>query len=411
MTCGALKVPLDDRDPAGYRLPLQVAAETDRSAPRGVLLVLNGGPGAADVALSPTLMERLGPRVRRAYRIVFIDQRGTGPTALQCPGLQQPETDNLLPSRLSVLLCAQRLGPSRAFYGTDSVVHDLDLLRRALGVGRVSVFAVSYGTFVAQQYALAHPGRVRALALDSVVPSGGQETLQLDVMAAARRVLRSACRAEHCPGDPLADIAEVVAREHNGATLLELLSLTSVLNPAYDSFLPAVHQAAAGDTAELDRIVSLYRDTLRSDPAILSEGLRAAAFCADQPFPWGRSDRPLAGRAVAVRRAAAQHPAADFAPFGRDAAVHNSAVGECLPWPPVRPASVDLHHRLPAVPVLLLAGDRDLATPLEDARAQAARTPDGQVVVVAGAGHVVTASSAVGRRAVARFLLGPATAG
>jgi pimeloyl-ACP methyl ester carboxylesterase len=60
--------------------------------------------------------------------------------------------------------------------------------------------------------------------------------------------------------------------------------------------------------------------------------------------------------------------------------------------------------------VLLLAGDRDLATPLEDARAQAARTPDGRVVVVAGAGHVVTSSSAVGRRAVARFLLGPATA-
>jgi hypothetical protein len=49
-----------------------------------------------------------------------------------------------------------------------------------------------------------------------------------------------------------------------------------------------------------------------------------------------------------------------------------------------------------------------LSTPLAWAQQQLARTPQGKLVVVPGAGHSVQprAVSNVGRRAVARFLLG-----
>jgi pimeloyl-ACP methyl ester carboxylesterase len=59
------------------------------------------------------------------------------------------------------------------------------------------------------------------------------------------------------------------------------------------------------------------------------------------------------------------------------------------------------------VPTLLLAGDRDLSTPLPWAREQAAHTPQGRLVVVHGAGHSVQsrAPGGAGRRAVQRFLL------
>ena len=45
--------------------------------------------------------------------------------------------------------------------------------------------------------------------------------------------------------------------------------------------------------------------------------------------------------------------------------------------------------RLPAVPVLLLAGEQDLSTPLEWARREAATAPRGRLMVVPGAGHSV----------------------
>ena len=60
------------------------------------------------------------------------------------------------------------------------------------------------------------------------------------------------------------------------------------------------------------------------------------------------------------------------------------------------------------MPTLLLGGDRDLSTPVEWLREEAAVTPDATVVVVPGAGHSVQirARDDAGRDAVARFLAG-----
>jgi hypothetical protein len=80
-TCATLSVPLDRAHPNDARLPLQVAVETEPAAPRGVLVLLSGGPGAAAVPTSSALLEQLGPDVVAAYRVVLIDQRGTGQTA------------------------------------------------------------------------------------------------------------------------------------------------------------------------------------------------------------------------------------------------------------------------------------------------------------------------------------------
>ena len=64
---------------------------------------------------------------------------------------------------------------------------------------------------------------------------------------------------------------------------------------------------------------------------------------------------------------------------------------------------------LPAVPVLLLAGDRDLSTPLAWAQSEARQAPHGRLVVVPGAGHSVQlrAPGAAGRRALVSFLQRP----
>ena len=44
---------------------------------------------------------------------------------------------------------------------------------------------------------------------------------------------------------------------------------------------------------------------------------------------------------------------------------------------------------LPDVPTLLLAGDKDLSTPMEWAQQAAKRAPRGRLIIVKGAGHGV----------------------
>ena len=48
---------------------------------------------------------------------------------------------------------------------------DLDTVRRALGVDKINLIGVSYGTRVAQQYAARHPQHTRAIVLDGVAPN------------------------------------------------------------------------------------------------------------------------------------------------------------------------------------------------------------------------------------------------
>lgn len=406
-TCGRFTVPLDRSNPAAGTLPLQVAVETDPDAPRGVLVALNGGPGAAGAPLAAELVERLGPEVVAAYRLVALDQRGTGPTALRCPALQRAMGSSFVPPRRAVVACAESIGPARAAYGTDDVVADLDDLRQALGVPKWSLFAVSYGTFVAQQYAVAHPAAAAALVLDSPVPLAGVDTVQADVMRASRRVLRAACaESPRCSGDPVADLATVVRRERNGTELLELLAGMSSVRPSYDSLLAALPQARQGDQRALDRLLEAYRTGFATTPEVFSAGLHASAFCADQRFPWGRSDAPEDRRAAAVRRAVAGYSDADLYPFDRATALDGSAVEECLPWPRTEPSKLSLRGPLPDVPVLVLLGDRDLAAPRESVEGDAAAgVPGARVEVVKGAGHVVTARPGRGRATVQDFLL------
>jgi pimeloyl-ACP methyl ester carboxylesterase len=406
-TCAILAVPLDRADPGRGTLPLRVAVESEVSADRGVLLVLAGGPGQAGVPLVKRLVDNLGGDVVHAYRIAVLDQRGTGATALRCLDLQRAMgfSDLTPPSAAAVRSCARIVGNDREFYSTDDVVADLDQLRRALGAEKVTLYGTSYGTFVAEQYALAHPGRTRALVLDSVVPHGGVDPLAVDVMHAVPRVLRDACAATRCVGDPVDDAAIVVAREHDGVDLLDLATMISVVDPGFESLLEALHAAAQGSTGQLQALLRGYRNGFQGPADELSQGLHASALCSDWRFPWGTSAAPLAGREAAVDSAVGALTAADLAPFDANTARGNGFLRQCLPWPPVPEAPLVRDRDLPDVPTLLLAGTHDLSTPLEWAQRESRRAPGGHLVVVPGAGHGVARQGGKGLAALRDFLL------
>jgi pimeloyl-ACP methyl ester carboxylesterase len=157
-------------------------------------------------------------------------------------------------------------------------------------------------------------------------------------------------------------------------------------------------------TAKLEAMLQTTHQWDAAPAEALSQGLHAAALCGDFRYPWGSSAAPLAGRERALARAVAT---LRTWPFDAATASRNGFVRQCLPWPPT-PPTPSVPVALPAVPILFLAGDHDLSTPLEWARQEAARAPRGKLVVVPGAGHSVQtrARNLSGKRAVEAFLLG-----
>src|SRR5215510_1945741 len=135
-TCATLDVPLDHAHRTRGTLHLQVGMGDRTEAPRGVLLVLAGGPGQPGLPILNRFVSRALSAEQGRYRIVVFDQRGTGAGALDCTALQDEmgSSDLPPPSAAAVRTCARKLRTRRACIGTDDVVADMDDLRRALGV-------------------------------------------------------------------------------------------------------------------------------------------------------------------------------------------------------------------------------------------------------------------------------------
>jgi pimeloyl-ACP methyl ester carboxylesterase len=407
-TCATLDVPLDHAHPGRGTLHLRVGMGDNLHAPHGVLLVLSGGPGQPGLPILRGYVSRALSAEQHQYRIVVIDQRGTGAGALDCKAMQhEMGSSDLTPPRVAaVRACARKLGARRQYFGTDDVVADLEDLRRALGVGKWSLDGISYGTYVGERYGLAHPSHLSKLVLDSVVPQVGETDLGVAEFAAVRHVLHSVC-GTGC----VADLAAVVRRDRLGPQLFDALTFDSIADPTYRKYwnVPAaLHAARRGNRKQLDRFLAAASAYQRQwGAAQLDQGLHASALCADWRYPWGTSAAPLAGRAAKLRAAVARIPVAKLYPFDRRTAAGNGFVRQCLPWVPTKPTPLPRGKLL--VPTLLVNGDHDLSTPLAWAQQQLALTPHGKLVVVPGAGHSVQsrAVSDIGRRAVARFLLGP----
>jgi pimeloyl-ACP methyl ester carboxylesterase len=406
-TCATLDVPLDHAHPGRGTLHLRVGMGDNVNARHGVLLVLSGGPGQPGLPILNGYVSEALSAERQQYRIVVFDQRGTGSGALDCKALQREmgSSDLTPPKASAVRACSCKLGARRQFFGTDDVVADMEDLRQALGVEKWSLDGISYGTYVGERYGLEHPSHVSKLVLDSVVPQVGETDLGVAEFAAVRRVLHSVCGAG-C----VSDLAAVVRRDHLGPQLLDELTFDSIADPTYRKYsnVPAaLHAARRGNRKPLDRFLAAALRFQRWPASQLDQGLHASALCADWRYPWGNSAAPLAGRAEKLRAAVARIPAAKLYPFDAQTASGNGFVRQCLPWTPTEPTP--LPQGKLQVATLLVNGNHDLSTPLAWAKKELALTTHGKLVVVAGAGHSVQsrAVSDVGRRAVARFLLGP----
>jgi len=99
------------------------------------LLIVHGGPGASHDYFLPYLLP-----LARHHKLIFIDERGSGRS--------------------------QKL-EDRSGYTVENMVEDVEAVRLALGLGKITLLGHSYGGALAQAYALKYQNNLSHLILGS----------------------------------------------------------------------------------------------------------------------------------------------------------------------------------------------------------------------------------------------------
>ena len=409
IACGHLTVPLDPSGASPGTITL--ALHRHRASvgePRTAIIALAGGPGQSALPFTEVFDELLGPIAATRDLIVF-DQRGIGLSApLSCHAFEQPNLYHAYGQLIEA--CASQLGPTRSLYTTADTVADIEAIRQAGGYEKLVLYGTSYGTKVAELYAQTYPSHVEALVLDSVVPPNGPDTLDRATFAAVPRILRQLCAARACAhitSNPVADLADLVARTSHGplhgraidgtgkahaamitsGAVLELLLAGDFSSLLRAELLTADAAAARGDLAPLARLLRTA-DSLEGEREDFDSPLYYATTCEDESFPWNRASNPSKRIAEAIKALHAL-PASTFAPFAAHNALELSDIEGCAHWPYSSPAPATDDAPLPNVPTLILSGADDLRTPTANAREVAAQIPDAHLLVVPYTGHSV----------------------
>ena len=419
LVCSTVVVPLDRSGVLPGTISLHVEVLPADGPSRGTLFLIAGGPGQGSAhvyALGNAAAASLYHYLFPGYTLVAYDDRGTGASGLlNCPPLQKALTADQQQS--SAAACAGTIGTPRDFYSTAQHAEDLDAVRQSLGVDKIALYGVSYGTKLSLAYALAHPDHVERMLLDSVLPPELPDPFSADVLRALPTTLTAFCSDGGCGGITSSYAGDVVflankyaakplvgtVRDPSGKTLtqkvdgIELLTtlLDADLNPGLAAELPAtMHAARLGNTRPLLRLARFHDLTSTSTAEDLSLALYAATVCRDGPFPWA-PDAPIASRPAIYQTAVRALPPGALGPFGPWAVRFGNA-DFCLKWPSPAGGATLGAGPLPDVPVLAISGGFDMRTPTGSAVSVVARFPHGHLLVVPGVGHSVTTADPSG---------------
>ena len=270
-------------------------------------------------------------------------------------------------------------------------MRDLDAVRKDLGVDRIDLVGASYGTRAALEYLRQFPRAVRRVVLDGAVPPDMvlPASHSTDAQAAFDAVF-AACAAERACARAhprlradwealLASLPRTVALPdpHSGASgpvrMTRQRVLGAVRGPLYVPALAAALPAAIGAAAQgrfegLAGLAALF--ATRRDDARLAMGMHFAVVCAED---------------VPLLPAVTDPPGRDF---GTELAHFYQRA--CAGWPRSEVPAAFYSMPPSRVPVLVLSGGLDPATPPRHGRRVAeALGAMARHVVVANAGHGV----------------------
>ncbi|MFF1692875.1 alpha/beta hydrolase [Streptomyces sp. NPDC058257] len=399
--CGTVSVPLDYANPDGKQIKLTVShtKATRKAEPRrgkavkrqGALVFNPGGPGGSGMYFPMVGMLPEWKRIAAAYDLVGYAPRGVGRSApISC---QDPKEFGKAPSQAPTHPddayklkrvkqakayaegCVKRSGQAVQYYTSLNNARDLDVLRAALGEKKLTFMGASYGTYFGAVYASLFPSHVRRMVFDSAVnPDPAQIWYgnNLDQSAAF----------EHRWGDFRTWVAKHDKAYHLGKTPQAVLR-------SYEKVRDRLAAKPAGGKVGPGQLQAAYLQAGYYDDYWPTRASALSAYLKGNP-------KPLIEQAAPERKAAKEQEngnavytavecndapwPTDFETWNRDnSALARSAPFEtwdnawmnlpCAYWPAPRQQPVDVRTQegeLP--PTLILAAERDAATPYEGAK-------------------------------------------
>ncbi len=390
---GRLYVPEDRSDPKSRLIDIGfVRFPSTNPNPGAPIVYLAGGPGGSGIAAARGARQPIFLALRQVADVIALDQRGTGvsnhippctATRRLDPAIGLNEAALTTYHRETLQNCQQQwrsAGVAVAGYTTVQNADDLEDLRRALGAQKLNLWGISYGTHLAMATMRRHPTSIGRVALASV--EGMDQTVKLPaaVDAAFARIgtvagvpLTSLMRRVHEQFD--ANPQQFTARAADGKTVTFLA----------DSFPLRMMAGVLGKNPEnVPDLLSAY--------AALAAGQSAALA----PMVYDH----FYGRPLTMSGMPELMDVASGVTDARLAAVQSQAPGSLLgfainfPMPQLRRAlsGLDLGDRYRREvrarhPVLLLSGDLDVRTPLEEQTVATAGLRNLRQILVRNGGH------------------------
>ena len=400
--CGTLEVPEDRNAPDGRKIALNIAVLPARNdSGLEPVFFLAGGPGQAATTLAGHIGNALRD-VRRSRDVVLVDQRGTGRSnPLDCVDASGEPMDTDLSQVTDAdgiaryaAACAQGLA-GRAdprFYTTAEAIADLDAVREALGADTINLVGGSYGTRVAQQYAMRYPDHVRTMVLDGVAPNdlvvGGEFARTFEdalALQAAQCNADAACRARF-PVDAPTRLREVIAQlqaqpvevEYRNATTGAIARDTVTADtvtglaflfsyaPETASLLPLMLEEAS--EGRYGALLALTRMTGQQFAGGMNRGMQWSVLCAEDAPRWNADSGSAEGTILGAE-------------------VARMFFAACPAWPHGAADPAQAQPLESDIPTLLLSGELDPVTPPAYGERVAAGLANGRHLVLRGQGH------------------------
>jgi pimeloyl-ACP methyl ester carboxylesterase len=402
---GRFTVPERAGNPNGRKITLAFVRLKSTSPHPGALLVyLAGGPGGSAIHLAKGPRGAVFLAMREAGDVIAFDQRGVG---LSEPNLDCPDSLGFplhSPAGLSPLLsllkeksrsCAsywRTRGVDPAAYNVVESAHDLDSLRRALGVKKIRLWGSSYGTTLGLATIRYHGAGVERAVLAGI--EGPDDALKLP--STAERQLRTVAKlvaADRSLSREIPDFRALLTRVVATATS------RSITIPVADSkskgTVPVtlgrfdLEQLVIGKLGDRAGLEELPRMLLDLDRGRLSSPLVQEAA---QEIIEERTGTIGSAMSFATDCASGASPER-LARIERETKAGMLAHLD-FPIPDVCPAwrvpTLPAHDRTPVrseVPVLFISGTLDGRTPPENADAVRNGFPNSHRVLIEGAGH------------------------
>ncbi|MGK5627168.1 alpha/beta hydrolase [Streptomyces sp. URMC 123] len=410
--CGTVSVPLDYARPYGPHIRLTVSRVRATGAwheRQGALVFNPGGPGGSGMHFPLYAAVPQWRNIARAYDFVGYAPRGVGRSApLSCqdpaeftkaPTNSPAHPDAAYKEQRKLRAqeyargCERATGPALRHYTSIANARDLEVIRGALRQEELSFLGASYGTYFGSVYATLFPDRVRRMVLDSAVnPDPAQIWYRNNLDQSLAFETR------------WADWRRWVAKHHDtyrlGRTEEEVLR-------SFERAVESVERAPAGGRVGSAQLRAAFLKAAYYDDVWAHRAGVLSAYLRGDPEPLVETAAPRPEEAAAEENGNAVYTAVECndAPWPRDWATwdqDNTRLARLAPfetwdnawmnlpcayWGPPRRQPVDVRTEADDTPpVLILAAERDAATPYRGALELHRRLAGSTLVTERGAG-------------------------